>query len=623
MIDQFRGDYINTYGHQWTAGLRRLVDRSAIFPLSAYTYATTKTCPGHSTIATGTLPSTHGMIDNQWYERDERRTVVCTEDASVTPVSFGGIEGREHHSLKRLMTATFADELRTQLPTMPRVVALSVKPRSAIPLAGRAAPGTIAVWAEPNGAWTTSTMYTTTAWPEVDEFVRTRPIASAHGHEWTRRLDPATYLFDDAGLGEPAANVFPHVIAGRSGKPDASFATAWQRSPLSDAYLGEMAANLVDRLKLGQTQGTDLLAVSFSALDLVGHMYGPRSHEVQDVLANLDHTIGRLLAALDKSVGSNRYVIGLTSDHGVPDVPEQAAARSMPAGRLSMTTLRRGLEETMVAALGPGPHVAAVTSPYVYFTPESLGRLKTDEQARQAVTKMLAGTVGVRRVVWAGELTSPSPEDPTLGAVYRSYVPARSGDIMLVFEPVLDPSVDRHDARNTLGLRPASAPALPWRGHHAGALSDTGGSGRSHADAGAHRRDHAGAHGWARADRSARAMSPTRSTRTPSSFFNRVLAIVKRIPPGRVATYGDVARLAGRPGAARAVGNVMREAHEPCVPYHRVIAAGGRVGGYGGHPGLKHSLLMAEGHRLRGHRILGFATRRWPEPDTRSRPARR
>ena len=435
VIDQFRGDYINTYGHQWTAGLRRLVDRSAIFPLSAYTYATTKTCPGHATIATGTLPSTHGMIDNQWYDRDERRTVVCTEDASVTPVSFGGIEGREHHSLKRLMTATFADELRTQLPTMPRVVALSLKPRSAILLAGRGAPGTIAVWAEPNGAFTTSTMYTATAWPEVDEFVRARPIASAHGHEWTRRLDPAAYLFDDAGLGEPAANVFPHVIAGRTGQPDTSFATAWQRSPLSDAYLGEMAANLVDRLKLGQTQGTDLLAVSFSALDLVGHQYGPRSHEVQDVLANLDQTIGRLLAALDKSVGRNRYVIGLTSDHGVPDVPEQAAARSMPAGRLSMTTLRRGLEDAMVAALGPGPHVAALTSPYVYFTPESLGRLKTNEQARQAATKLLAGTAGVRRVVWADELRTPSPEDSTLGAVYRSYVPARSGDIMLVFEP--------------------------------------------------------------------------------------------------------------------------------------------------------------------------------------------
>ena len=110
-----------------------------------------------------------------------------------------------------------------------------------------------------------------------------------------------------------------------------------------------------------------------------------------------------------------------------------------------------------------------------------------------------------------------------------------------------------------------------------------------------------------------------RSTRQPTVFFRRVLSIVKRIPPGRVATYGDVARLAGRPGAARAVGNIMREAHEPGVPYHRVIAAGGRVGGYGGHPGLKQSLLSAEGHRLRGRRIVGFAQCRWPGTRDRMR----
>lgn len=99
--------------------------------------------------------------------------------------------------------------------------------------------------------------------------------------------------------------------------------------------------------------------------------------------------------------------------------------------------------------------------------------------------------------------------------------------------------------------------------------------------------------------------------RQPTSFARRVLAVVKRIPPGQVATYGDVARLAGRPGAARAVGNIMREAHEPGVPYHRVVAANGRVGGYGGHPRLKHSLLAAEGHVLRGQRIVGFAARRY------------
>jgi O-6-methylguanine DNA methyltransferase len=98
-----------------------------------------------------------------------------------------------------------------------------------------------------------------------------------------------------------------------------------------------------------------------------------------------------------------------------------------------------------------------------------------------------------------------------------------------------------------------------------------------------------------------------------STFAVRVVAILRRIPPGRVTTYGDVARLAGRPGAARAVGTIMRLAKEPGLPYHRVIAAGGRVGGYGLNPHLKPALLRAEGHVIRGKRLIGFREARWPK----------
>ncbi len=97
-----------------------------------------------------------------------------------------------------------------------------------------------------------------------------------------------------------------------------------------------------------------------------------------------------------------------------------------------------------------------------------------------------------------------------------------------------------------------------------------------------------------------------------TEFTRRVLAALRRIPAGRVTTYGDLARLAGRPGAARAVGTIMRLAKDPGLPYHRVIAAGGRVGGYGANPHLKPALLRAEGHVIRGKRLVAFARVRWP-----------
>lgn len=105
-------------------------------------------------------------------------------------------------------------------------------------------------------------------------------------------------------------------------------------------------------------------------------------------------------------------------------------------------------------------------------------------------------------------------------------------------------------------------------------------------------------------------MSARRDPRTSTVFTRRVLAVLARIPPGRVVTYGDLARLAGRPGAARAAGNIMRTASIPGLPYHRVVAAGGRVGGYGSAPRLKAELLAAEGLRIRGRRILNFKERR-------------
>jgi predicted AlkP superfamily pyrophosphatase or phosphodiesterase len=441
VIDQFRGDYPDLYGQQWTHGLARLFNSGAVFPLAAYPYSNTVTCAGHATIGTGSLPRTHGMIGNTWYDPVQRRNVACAADPAAASVAFGGLTGTEHQSARALLSPTLSDELRLQSRRLPRVLSISLKARSAVGLGGHGGPGTIVLWEEDNGTWATSDAFTKTAWPEVDEYVRAHPLAAAYGQTWSRVLPESAYAFDDDGVGENAPGqwkrTFPHVLDSPSGKPDNAFISNWEHSPWSDAYIGDMAVALSARLKLGQDAGgTDMLAISFSALDLVGHEYGPRSHEVQDVLVRLDQVVGKLLDALDRSVGAGRYVLALSADHGVAPIPEQAVALGINAGRVLSTDIRAATQGVLTRLLGEGTFYGAFSETNLSLTPGTLEQLRAKPGAIDAVKTALMAVPGIAHVYGPDELAATTPtDDPILRATRLSYYPGRSGDFVMIPKP--------------------------------------------------------------------------------------------------------------------------------------------------------------------------------------------
>ncbi len=452
VIDQMRADYIQAYGHQWTKGLRRLVDTGASFPLAAYPYASTYTCVGHATIATGALPSTHGMIGNGWHDRRLRKNVTCTEDAAVTSVPFGGREGNERHSTAYLRTTTLADELRLQSPRTPTVVALSLKPRSAVTLAGHAGLNTHVVWTEGDGTWATSSTYAKTAAPVIDAWAKANPSAGAYGTTWDRLLPIDAYLFHDAQPGEPADHLFPHQLTSTSGQPDGQFVGRWNRSPFSDAALGSLAGHLAQELKMGQaTTGTDYLAIGFSGLDYVGHAFGPRSHEVQDTLARLDVTIGTLLDTLDTLVGRDRYVVALSADHGVAPVPEQALTASPLAGRYTTAHVRTAIETALVPFFGEGPHITTISSANVYLTDGTFERILSTPGARAAVQKAILAVPGIGSSYWADDLASTTAtDDQQLRFARAGFRAEHSGDLVVNTTP------------NWLGTTTVTTHGSPW-----------------------------------------------------------------------------------------------------------------------------------------------------------------
>ncbi len=427
VVDQLRADYLNWYGEQWSHGLRRLL-AGAVFPRASLPYAVSRTCAGHGTISTGTYPSVHGLIDNEWYDAATRAFVSCTFDASADAIAFGGARGAEHHSARSLGAPTIGDELLRQAPAS-RVVSIGLKARSAISLGGHGGPNATIVWEEDSGTWATSSAFASAPWRDVDAFVRSHPPSRDRGTVWDRQLPLAAYHYDDRGRGEPAgASVFPHPLEAPFGTP---FAAIWDASPLSDAYVGEMAGSLASSMKLGQRSGSDLLSIGFAALDYVGHAYGPRSHEVQDILARLDVTIGRLLATLDQTVGADRYVVALTSDHGVALLPEQAAAvTGTPGGRINPNTIGLAADIALGSEFGRRAYAAAVSSTYIYFLPGVLERIRASPAAAASVEAAVRGVAGVERVYWSQDLAAKTPtDDAVLTALRRSYVPGRSGDL--------------------------------------------------------------------------------------------------------------------------------------------------------------------------------------------------
>lgn len=438
VMDQFTVDYVELYSRMWTRGLRRLLDEGAFFSQAAYPYGGTVTCAGHSTIGTGAFPQRHGMVANSWYDRDLDKAVTCEEDPSVKPVLLSDGNTVNRHSAAYMKVPAFADELRRQSKRLPNIVSMAEKPRSAIGMGGHGGPGTAVLWESTGGVWSTSTAYTSTPWPDVQEFMRRNPLSNAYGEIWTKLLPEASYQFADDGAGEqkpaPWGKTFPHTIHSPHGIDDPQFLIAWQRSPLSDAFLVDLAIHMIKSRKLGSQPGTDMLAVSLGALDQSGHQFGPRSHEVQDILARADVAIGRLLEALDREVGVGRYVVAFSADHGVARMPEEVTANGGSAGRIaSISGLATGLLQW---SLGAGKHVGLAEGSQVALTRSALKLLQEQPATEQLLFSALSASPGVSKVFRRQDLASTEPTtDRELAAWRLSFVPDRTGDYVVITKP--------------------------------------------------------------------------------------------------------------------------------------------------------------------------------------------
>jgi predicted AlkP superfamily pyrophosphatase or phosphodiesterase len=437
VVDQMRGDYVDKFLPQWTGGLRRLVEEGAWFRDAAYPYAVTETCVGHATISTGALPATHAVVANAWWDRETQKMVTCTADPNAKNSGYAGASATGGDSAWRMELPTFADELKFQTNGATRVVTFSLKARAAITLAGHKADAV--TWAD-GGGWVTSSVYG--AMPFVDQYAKAHPIKDDYSKTWTRSLPNGSYWYEEKAAGAVPPDgwdlTFPHPLHGKAAgsEPDAAFYEQWASSPFADAYLTGFGETAIDSLGLGQGGGTDFLGVSYSSLDYVGHAFGPRSWEVQDILARLDKDLADLFAHLDKKVGRGNYVVALSADHGVAPVTEDMEKTGADVGVLQLTELQERMEKALEPFNFVKPAIARINGSDVYFAPDVYEKLEHDDKAMRAVLDAALAQPGVAEVFRAEQVQNrPATRNPRRSAIAASYFPGRSGDLLIVPKP--------------------------------------------------------------------------------------------------------------------------------------------------------------------------------------------
>jgi predicted AlkP superfamily pyrophosphatase or phosphodiesterase len=405
-IDQFRYDYLPRFRDEYTDGLRTLLDQGAVFANAHLEHYPTVTAVGHATMMSGATPAISGIIGNDWYDRETGKQVTSVSDPAGKLL---GAEG-EASSPHRLLVSTIGDELKRSGSPGSKSIGISMKDRGAILPAGRMADA--AYWFDDDsGAFVSSDYY----FPQ--------PPA------WVQAFNAAAHAAEYGGKTWSEGRVIPT-------EPGPKLNSAVYGSSYGNDLLESFAEDLIREEKLGQRGVTDVLTVSFSSNDAVGHTYGPDSPEAHAVSLGIDGSLGRLFAAVEGAVGMQNVLVVLTADHSVSPLPEVLAEQRLPGGRVQGNFFAAA-NEALAAKYGPGKWIAATagTSPYFNYTlMDEQGIDRTE--AETVVAAAMRKHPQVARVYTRQQILNGRPAyDAIDERVLRSFNAQRSGDLEIVLNP--------------------------------------------------------------------------------------------------------------------------------------------------------------------------------------------
>lgn len=420
VVDQLRADYLTRFEPYFSAGLARLQAESVDFSLTYHDHAISSTAPGHATLATGAHPSRHGIVGNSWYDRALDESVEADEDWTFEP----------ERAPTRMLATTLGDWIKAAYPSA-KVYAASGKSRAAVTSAGHMADA--AFWYDgETGRFVSSDYYPNGAPAWLETFNENALPDRLFGTPW-EPLPQVAAAVEELGLEKVdlgiARGQLPRPVGPATTVPGESYYWAFiGQAPFADAFVGEFAAALIEQEDLGQDAWPDLLTVSFSSLDYLGHDFGPNSPEIADVLLRLDQIIGALLDRLDESVGLDNVLVVLSADHGVAEIPEYAGARRFwLEERTCVQRASQALDERFGSA-------DWLEWDLVFDSDVLAGAGVALADAEAVLAEALEACPGIARVWTSAELSAAEIDDPDGQLYAHSFHPERSEDLQIQVE---------------------------------------------------------------------------------------------------------------------------------------------------------------------------------------------
>jgi len=461
-FDQLRGDYLTRWSDQFgEGGFKRLVSEGAWFQNCHYPYSLTVTGAGHASIATGCNPADHGVVGNDWYDRNLRKTVNCVATERYEQVPARTLAGDDEDDKKgarggvsseQLLKPTFADALKLATGGKGKVVSISLKNRGAALPGGKTPDG--CYWMDGGtGQFVTCSYYRDSLPSWVVAFNGGKPVEHWRGMVWERLRPDLDYTKlsgadDVTGEGKGASGqgrVFPHPFEPVDPKTKPAYLSAVYTSPFGNEVLMDFAEKAIEAEKLGADEVPDLLSLSFSSNDAVGHAWGPDSQEVLDVTLRSDRIMKRLLDALDNKVGKGNFVVVMSADHGICPLPEVSRAQGKDASRVQPATSAK-IEAFLAEKYGKGPTkwLEATSGPWIYLNEKVIKAAGVPmETVEEALRAWIVQQPGVHAAYSSKALIAGVPASDVIGqAVTRSFHPSRCGEIYVLLKPLYLPSAE-------------------------------------------------------------------------------------------------------------------------------------------------------------------------------------